>query len=73
MIAGLDRFEEHNPYETNGRETIFEYGTWLRYEPQRIPFYVMGSLDFTSRTSTLVNVKTERFDRRMGASVGLSF
>jgi hypothetical protein len=73
MIGGLDRWEEQNPFETNGHESIFEYGTWLRYEPLRFPFYVTGALDFTSRTSKLVDVTTERLDKRMGASIGLSF
>jgi hypothetical protein len=73
MIGGLDRWEEQNPFETNGHDTIFEYGTWLRYEPSQIPLYVMGALDFTARKSTLGEITTDRFDRRMGASVGLSF
>jgi hypothetical protein len=73
MIGGLDRWEERNPFETNGHETIFEYGTWLRYEPQRIPVYIMGSLDFTARTSRLVDVTADRLDKRIGASIGLSF
>lgn len=73
MIDGLDRWEERNPFETNGHDTIFEYGTWLRYEPPQIPLYVTGALDFTARKSTLGEITTDRFDRRMGASIGMSF
>src|SRR6185436_962922 len=57
-IGGLDRWEEQSPFETNGHDTIFEYGTWLRYEPPNIPFYVTGALDFTARESTLGEVTT---------------
>jgi hypothetical protein len=73
MIGGLDRWENQSPYETYGRDTMLEYGAWVRFEPQPMPFYVSGALDVTVRTSTLGTITTDRTDTRVGASMGLSF
>lgn len=72
-IGGLDRWENRNPHETYGRDTVLEYGASVRYEHDRIPFYVGAALDYTVRTSTLDGITTDRFDRRVGGSAGLSF
>lgn len=73
MIGGLDRWEERKTHEVDGRDTILEYGGFLRFEPPWIPLYFEGALDFTQRTSKLSNLTTNRDDTRIGASAGLNF
>ena len=73
MVGGLDRWQEKITLEPAGRDTVLEYGAWLRFDPPWVPLYVMGAVDFTERSSRLGEVTAYRTDTRIGASVGLSF
>jgi hypothetical protein len=72
-IGGMDRWQDRIQQEPSGYDTVLEYGSWLMVEPEWLPFYARGSIDFIERKSVIADHVVERIDVQFGASAGLSF